>query len=60
MNLDDWEPLRRNTSRYLLDLEAYVAEFVPWTVRQAPASRCSMRPLGVIRSTSPQVRSHSI
>ncbi len=38
MNLDDWKPVRRNTSRYLLDLEAYVSEFVPWTVRQAPAS----------------------
>ena len=38
MNLDDWKPLRRNTSRYLLDLEAYVAEFVPWSLRETPRS----------------------
>jgi SPP1 gp7 family putative phage head morphogenesis protein len=35
MNLDDWKPVRRNTSRYLLDLEAYVQEFLPWSLREA-------------------------
>ncbi len=33
MNFDDWRPVRRNTARYLHDLEAYVEEFIPWTIR---------------------------
>jgi hypothetical protein len=36
MNLDDWKPIRRNTSRYPLDLEAFVGEFVPWSLRGQP------------------------
>lgn len=35
-NLDDWKPVRRNTSRYLVDLEAWVNEFVPWSIEGAP------------------------
>ncbi len=38
MNLDDWMPVRRNTSRYLLDVEAFVGEFVPWSLRSQPVS----------------------
>jgi SPP1 gp7 family putative phage head morphogenesis protein len=33
MNFDDWRPVRRNTARYLHDLEAFVEEFIPWTIR---------------------------
>jgi SPP1 gp7 family putative phage head morphogenesis protein len=29
---DDWKPIRRNVSRYLRDLEAFVDQFVPWSV----------------------------
>lgn len=36
MNLDDWRPIRRNTSNYLRDLEAFVTEFVPWRLRELP------------------------
>lgn len=33
MNFDDWRPIKRNTARFLHDLEAFVEEFIPWEIR---------------------------
>lgn len=33
MNIDDWRRIKRNTSRYLHDLEAWVQEFIPWHIQ---------------------------
>ena len=32
MNFDDWRPVDRNTRQYLKDLEAWVDEFMPWSI----------------------------
>jgi SPP1 gp7 family putative phage head morphogenesis protein len=35
VNFDDWRPILRNTQSYLRELEAWLAEFVPWSVRHS-------------------------
>ena len=32
MNYNDWRPIHRNTQMYLHDLEAFVQEFIPWSI----------------------------